>query len=73
MHPSPVETYNKPFLFVLCVDDFGIKYQGNKNAQHLLDALKDLYTIAIDWTGSTYCGLTIKWDYNRGYQNAKVY
>ena len=34
-------------------------------AYHLIQALKKLYTISIDWTGSLYCGLTINWDYDK--------
>ena len=37
--------------FTLCVDDFGIKYTSKANALNLLNALKDLYTISIDWKG----------------------
>jgi hypothetical protein len=32
-------------VFVLVVDDFGIKYTGEHNTRHLLDALKRHYTI----------------------------
>jgi hypothetical protein len=30
----------KPVTFTLVVDDFGIKYIGKENADHLLNALK---------------------------------
>ena len=49
----------KPIFFSLFVDDFGVKYIGKENADHLIQALKKLYTISIDWTGSLFCGLTI--------------
>ena len=32
---------------------------------HIIQALKKLYTISIDWTGSLYCGLAINWDYDK--------
>ena len=47
------------------VDGFGVKHVGKDTADHLIQALKKLYTISIDWTGSLYCGLTINWDYNK--------
>ena len=53
--------------FCLCVDDFGIKYYNNDDINHLLNALKKKYTVTMDWTGSTYCGLTINWNYQQGY------
>ena len=47
------------------VDDYNFKYVGKDTADHLIQALKKLYTISINWTGSLYCGLTIKCDYNK--------
>ena len=45
--------------FVLVVDDFGIKYTKEVDKNHLLSALRGRYTIAVDSTGSNYCGLTL--------------
>ena len=53
----------KSIIFSLAVDDFGVKYIGKENANHLIQALQKLYTISINWTGSLFCGLTIDWDY----------
>jgi hypothetical protein len=50
-------------VFSLVVDDFGVKYVHDADAQHLITSLKSLYTISTDWTGSLYCGLTLAWDY----------
>ena len=49
--------------FVLVVDDFGIKYSSQSDADHLLSVLRQLYTITVDPTGSNYIGLTV--DYVR--------
>ena len=49
--------------FCLCVDDFGIQYHTQADAQHLIDTLKRYYTITIDWSGTSYCGLNIEWNY----------
>ena len=53
----------RPLAFTLVVDDFGVKFVGKEHAQHLIDTLSSLYTITTDWTGTLYCGLTLKWDY----------
>jgi hypothetical protein len=37
--------------FTLVVDDFGVKYTSLDDANHLVSALKDKYTIKEDWTG----------------------
>ena len=52
-------------FFALIVDDFGVKYTGSENAKHLVDTLRACYEITEDWTGSKYCGLTLKWDYKQ--------
>ena len=49
--------------FTLAVDDFGIKYVGKENAEHLLSVLREHYEIDVDWTGSLYCGITLDWHY----------
>ena len=56
----------RPITFTLCVDDFGIKYVGKQHVDHLLNALRDMYTITCDWKGELYLGLTIKWNYANG-------
>jgi hypothetical protein len=52
----------RPVTFCLTVDDFGIKYVGQEHADHLFKALRKLYTITVDWTGTKYCGLTLAWE-----------
>ena len=53
--------------FCLCVDDFGIKYFNNDDIYHLLNALKNHYTVSEDWTGENYCGFKLTWFYKKGY------
>ncbi len=55
--------------FTLVVDNFTIKYASMEEAHHLIDILKQDYTITIDWDATKYIGLTLKWDY----KNQKVY
>ena len=61
--PSLWKHDTRPVGFTLVVDDFGVKYVGNDHFEHLCDALRDLYEIRVDKTGSTYLGMTLKWDY----------
>ena len=53
--------------FCLCVDDFGIQYFNNDDANHLISALQAKYKITIDKKGQNFCGLNLKWNYARGY------
>lgn len=53
--------------FCLCVDDFDIKYYSKEDVEHLLQALKTLYQVIVDWTGKNYCGLSLDWNYDKGY------
>jgi hypothetical protein len=57
---------SRPVTFCLVVDDFGVKYVGKQHADHLLNAIRTKYQLTCDWTGSLYCGVTIKWDYDKG-------
>ena len=52
----------RPIQFSFVVDYFGVKYVGEENAKHLVDALEDNYEISQDWEGKKYCGLTLEWD-----------
>jgi hypothetical protein len=53
---------------VLAVDDFGIKYIGKEHLQHLYEALrKETYKIFEDCVGDLYCGINLKWNYDKGY------
>jgi hypothetical protein len=53
----------RPTTFTLAVDDFGIKYFTPADANHLLDALRTKYSLTTDWTGSSYLGFKIDWNY----------
>eukprot|EP00804_Cyclotella_cryptica_P007704 CCRYP_001322-RA/>CCRYP_001322-RA protein AED:0.33 eAED:0.33 QI:0/0/0/1/0/0/2/0/410 len=54
----------RPISFTLAVDDFGVKYVGREHAEHLIQVLRENYTLSIDWDGALYCGIHIDWDYN---------
>jgi hypothetical protein len=40
--------------FMLVVDNVAIKYTSMEDAQHLIDTLKQDYTITIDWEATKY-------------------
>jgi len=49
--------------FTLVVDDFGVKYSDQRDAEHLMATLSQQYTASQDWEGTQYLGLTLEWDY----------
>ena len=65
-HTAGLWTHNERNIsFLLVVDDFAIKYTDRKDVEHLLDALKTGYKMSVDWDAERYCGLILKWDYNK--------
>jgi hypothetical protein len=52
--------------FTLVVDNFAIKLTKMEDVQHLIEALKQDYTITINWGATKYIRLTIDWDYDKG-------
>ena len=54
------------FSVSLVVDDFGVKYVGENNSNHLITSLRELYTVSTDWKGTLFCGLTLNWNYTNG-------
>lgn len=64
--PGLWKHHTRPILFSLVVDDFGVKYIDKNHAEHLVAALRDLYEVTLDWDGTRYLGLTLKWDYKQG-------
>jgi hypothetical protein len=57
---------NRALIFSLVVDDFGVQYKQLQDAHHLIAALKQHYeAITVDWTGSLFCGITLKWNYDQ--------
>ncbi len=50
----------RPIIFSLVINNFGVKYIGNKHAQHLLQMVQKYYKCLLEEEGEQYCGLTIK-------------
>jgi len=40
--------------FVLCVDNFGMKYFSKADALHLIGTIKASYDLTINWAGKLY-------------------
>ena len=57
----------KPISFILCVDDFAVKYTNENDLNHLLQVLKTKYTITIVLTGRLYRGISLNWNYDKNY------
>ena len=54
-----------PIDFSFVVDDFSMKYVGEDNSRHLINSLKEEFTISEDWKGGFYFGINLKWDYDK--------
>ena len=46
------------------VDDIGVKYTTKKEAEHLMNVLKNHYTTTEDCKGEHCAGMYMRWDYN---------
>jgi hypothetical protein len=53
--------------FCLVVDDFSIKVTTMHDMDHLVGVLKEHYTVAVDLTGSLFCGIQLTWNYAQGH------
>ena len=54
---------SKSVCFTLWVDDFGVKYEKEEDAEHMMGVLKLHHEVTNDWDGKTYCRLTLKRNY----------
>ena len=54
------------------MDDFGVQYFSNDDAQHLINALSTHYEITINRTGKKFCGLSMDWNYEAGYVDVSM-
>ena len=49
----------RPVQFTLVVDDFGVKFVGIEQLQHIVESLKKFYEIVLGPIGSKYCGIAL--------------
>ena len=59
-------------MFCLCVDDYSIKYSSKYNTDYLCNAIGTNFRYIVDKEGKNYCGLTIKWNYKKGYIDISI-
>ena len=65
--PTMFKHITRPTKFCLCVDDFGIKYYSEDDANHLKNALFSKYKGTCDMSGKSFCGFALDWNYKDGY------
>ena len=58
--------------FCLCVDDFGVKYYSKADADHLIQALQQVYDLTVDFDGKEYCDLTLNSNYQAQYVDVSM-
>jgi hypothetical protein len=58
--------------FCLVINDFGIKVTNMHNMDHLVETLKEHYTIAVDFTGSLFCSIQLTWNYAQRHFNCHM-
>ena len=64
--PAIGDRRGDPIDFTLVVNDFGVGYEENEHALHLLQTLRKYYeAVSVDWKGTFYCGITLEWDYRQ--------
>jgi hypothetical protein len=65
MHPCSWTHDTWLITFTLVTDDFGIKYVRQQHANHLINSVKAMYNLSLDWTSLLYCGLRLAWGYHK--------
>lgn len=63
---------SRPTKFCLCMDDFGIKYFNEEDAEHLQSVIFAKYKGTVDKSGKNYCRLTFDWNYEQGYMDISM-
>ena len=57
---------SKTIQFTLVVDDFGVKYDGNQEANYLIKVLWEHYeALSVDWECEIFCSIKLDLDYKK--------
>ena len=62
----------RPITFTLVVDDFGIKFEGDIHANHLVKTLRKYYDFTTDWKDELFVGIKLKWDYEKRTMDTQI-
>ena len=54
----------KPISWLLIVYDFGFKFTNKRHVDELLKIMLQWYVIKMDWPGTIFGGITLKWNYD---------
>ena len=62
----------RPVTFTLIVNNFGVKYKGRNNANHLLKSLEKYYDVSVNWKRDLYVGIKLEWNYDKGFVDTQI-
>ena len=54
------------------VDGFRVKYVGKNNSDHIISALREMYTVSTNWKGTIFYRLTLNWNYTAGWVDVSM-
>jgi hypothetical protein len=58
--------------FCLVIDDFSIKVTNMQDMDHLINTLKENYTVAVNMAGSLFCKIQLTWNYTQGHIDCRM-
>jgi hypothetical protein len=53
---------SRPITSIFVVDNIGVKFVNRDDVDHLIARIKKTYNLTKDWSGNSYCGITLNWD-----------
>ena len=56
---------SRDIIFALVVDDMGIKYSKVEDVEHLVATIAPYWKVKLDYSGSKFLGMDLKWEYER--------
>ena len=70
--PGLFKHNTQKICFTLVADNLGIKCSNKNDIEHLIQTLKKHYEAKIYWDGALYCGITLKWDYEKQHVDLSI-
>ena len=53
----------KIISWTLILDEFGFKFKNKRHVDELLKIISQWYVMKMDWEGTSFKGITLKWNY----------